>query len=264
MIIIRDYAALTDAWSITHHNTTVPTSTTNDPPQLEAIRKFGVTADSPQNTYSAGKPLDPHARQYFGKRLDYIFYRQPSRPPSFDDQQVPVLTCVECKVVLTETVPGYNFSFSDHFGLEATLEFPVPEDDGSLSQTAEGDSPSRSSLSQTQKNSALSSVSVTSTIQALTTCYRFSRHRSSRELAVFAICILVLVALVVGSAWLSASWVSSIFLVFTIFISWLATTLLYEGFLYGQWERNALMNVIEDLEIYRKAIETQSGTSRRW
>jgi len=37
-----------------------------------------------------------------------------------------------------------------------------------------------------------------------------------------------------------------------VVIAWLATTMLYEGFIFGHWECNALMNVIEELEIHKK------------
>jgi sphingomyelin phosphodiesterase 2 len=50
----------------------------------------------------------------------------------------------------------------------------------------------------------------------------------------------------------------------TIFISWLATTMLYQGFVYGRWERNALMNAIEDMEIYRNVVESRAGLSSAW
>jgi len=37
--------------------------------------------------------------------------------------------------------------------------------------------------------------------------------------------------------------------------TWLGTTMAYIGFVYGRWEINALMNVIEELELYRKSVE---------
>jgi sphingomyelin phosphodiesterase 2 len=54
--------------------------------------------------------------------------------------------------------------------------------------------------------------------------------------------------MIIGTAWLSHPWITPIFILITMFMSWLATTMLYEGFIYGNWERNALMNIIEDLE----------------
>jgi hypothetical protein len=38
---------------------------------------FGVTSDSPLNTYSAGKHLGVHARVGQGECLDYIFFVTP-------------------------------------------------------------------------------------------------------------------------------------------------------------------------------------------
>ncbi|KAK0465447.1 inositol phosphophingolipids phospholipase C [Desarmillaria tabescens] len=207
MTIIRDHASLHDSWAVTHPS--LPSSSIIPPPH-EAITKFGVTADSPMNSYSAGKPLDP---------LDYIFYRQPVRPSS-----ILQLKCTDCKVVLTHKVPGTPHSFSDHFGLEATLEIQ-------------------------QEDAAPHWAHVIT----------FSRYRARRELYVFGLCLVILVAIVIGSSWLPHPWINPIFLVFTIFIAWLATTMLYEGFLYGQWECNALMNVVEELEIYKKGLEIRLG-----
>lgn len=221
------------------------------PSPLEAITQYGVTADSPLNSYSAGKPLDPHARKFWGKRLDYIFYRQPHGLYVTADQ--PVLKAVECKVVMMDKVPGFDFSFSDHFGLEATLEIQTPDEILSSGRT---------STSPAQSSSELSSASIATVIQALTACYQFSRIRGRKELRIFGLCLLLLLGIVVGTSWLPHGWINPIFAVLTIFISWLATTMLYEGFLYGNWECNALMNVIEELEIYRKGLEIQSGVRR--
>jgi sphingomyelin phosphodiesterase 2 len=67
------------------------------------------------------------------------------------------------------------------------------------------------------------------------------------------------VVIIVGSGFFPHAWISPIFVIVTIALSWLGTTMLYEGFLYSNWERNALMNVIEELEIYKNALEIQSG-----
>lgn len=249
MTIIRDHAALTDAWVASHP--TITTSSVDMTSPHEMIAHFGVTIDSPVNTYSAGKPLDSHARKFLGKRLDYIFYREPRRSPGPSHS---VLSCSSTRVVFTDKVPGQDFSFSDHFGLEATLDIHVPESDNA-------DSPN----SQLQPSSYFTPTHITTTIQALTTCYRFSRERSRRELIVFGLCIILLIALIISSAWLPRSWINPVFLLFTVFIAWLATTMFYEGFLYGSWELNALMNVIEELEIHRKYIDRLHGrTQGQW
>ncbi|KAL0951652.1 hypothetical protein HGRIS_008332 [Hohenbuehelia grisea] len=262
MTIIKDYASVSDAWSVTHPNNlsitppaqhlahphpNAPASPNTDAnpappsPALLAILKYGITADSPLNTYSSGKPLDSHAIQFAGKRLDYILYRQPtphSRAHIPDGARYKI-ECTHCRVALTETVPEYDFSYSDHFGLEATFNI-VPNDPEGFPEGA----------------STLSRGSVANTIQALTACWRLSAARSRKELTIFGLCILLLVAIAIGTAWLPHPWINSILIVFTVFIAWLGTTMLYEGFLYGNWERNALQNIIEELELHQKGLES--------
>ncbi|KAJ7161318.1 inositol phosphophingolipids phospholipase C [Mycena crocata] len=254
MALIREYADLSDSWAVAHPNN----PTISSPSAMDAVTLFGVTADSPLNSYSAGKPIGPYARKFLGKRLDYILYRQPIRPLTRPDDPLPVLKCIECTVVLTDKVPGRPFSYSDHFGLEATLEIQtgtqVPAD------LADPHNVWSSAGADAIAASELSADSLSTTMQALAACYRFSRQRARKELSLFALCIVILIGLAIGSSWLPHAWINPIFVLFTVFVSWLGTTMLYEGFLYGNWECNALMNVIEELEIYKNMLEIQAGT----
>ncbi len=59
MTVIRDHAGLTDAWVEAHPQ---PASSVSGLNAVQVLDTFGVTADSPLNSYSAGKPLDPTAR----------------------------------------------------------------------------------------------------------------------------------------------------------------------------------------------------------
>src|SRR6266567_4703435 len=90
MTVILEHADLQDSWTLTHPN--VDASLISTP--LEAVHQLGITADSPLNTYSAGKA---YAQGSWGKRLDYVLYRQPNRP----GQLVPQIKAVDSKVVLT-------------------------------------------------------------------------------------------------------------------------------------------------------------------
>ncbi|KAG5636599.1 hypothetical protein H0H81_007539 [Sphagnurus paluster] len=247
--LIREHAALSDSWLVTHPSEGSTTSVSVSTP-IDAVHKFGVTADSPLNSYSAGKPLDPHARKFWGKRLDYVFYRQPYRQNASPDTRFPVLKAIDCKVVMTGKVPGFDFSFSDHFALETTL---------AIQSSGEQDT-SQSSPAPTPPE--LSSASTATIIQALTSCYQFSRQRARKEMRIFYICLFLLLCITVGTPWLPHAWFNPIFFVLTIGLSWLATTMLYEGFLYGNWECNALMNVIEELEIHRKGLAFLADSRR--
>ena len=252
--VLHEHAELSDSWLVTHPNAGTSLSATTP---LDAIVKHGITADSPLNSYSAGKPLDAHASRFLGKRLDYILYRQPLRP----NELCPVITASECQVVMTKKVPGYDFSFSDHFGVEATLEIKEPDDEDR--HPSDWRTPSPPGPSSPVPPSELSGASTATVIQALTACYRFARQRARRELSIFGLCLLLLLAITISPAWLLRSWIDPVFFLLTIFLAWLATTMLYEGFLYGNWECNALMNVIEELEVYRKGLEIQFQRSNR-
>ncbi|KAI3622341.1 hypothetical protein WG66_015875 [Moniliophthora roreri] len=261
MALIREYTGVSDSWLVTHPYGN-PSPDTIPTPE-EAIEKYGMTADSPLCSWSAGKPLGGHALQYGGKRLDYCLYRPPM---SHSAENLPTLRATDCRVTLRHNVPGTNMSFSDHFALRATLEIVNYNAGAAEPTTPFGDTPPHHAHESSQDAwsdhlTDLSQESITTTIQALAGCYRFAKQRSQNELYIFGLCIFILVVIIVGSAFFPHPWINPIFILLTIALSWLGTTMLYEGFLYGNWERNALMNVIEELEIYKSALEIQSGSS---
>ncbi|KAI9056971.1 DNase I-like protein [Trametes sanguinea] len=267
MSIIRDHAGLTDAWAVTHPNTPDP-SPSSPPSPRDAIHIHGVTADSPLNSYSAGKPLEPLARKYQGKRLDYVFFRQPSSPLA--SARTPLLRPVDTRVVLTERVPGSEFSFSDHFGLEATFEIVAPHGEDLTDSSnvhvpapaplTRGSSYALASQANPEPAPQVRDVSpdaITQALASLTARYRYAQAQGRNQLTIFVVCIALLLAVIIGSAWFPRSWINPIFMVVTIALAWLATTMLYIGFVYGNWEVNALTNIIEELELYRSMLEEQ-------
>lgn len=275
MAVIKDHSGLRDAWADTHPD--VPAIFPPSMTSLEALHTFGVTADSPVNTYSAGKPLDGYAKQFMGKRLDYVLYRPPVH--SLRSSKTPVLEPTQSDVVFTERVPGKSYSFSDHFGLEATFSIRLPEGQpGDVTDPSdiEVPAPAPNTITNNRPPGAkfgisqqvaaapnlqanpppgLSDTSITTLIQALTISYRHSRSSSRANLVVFFVCLAVIVGLTVSSAWLPYSWINPIFLFVTTVLAWLATTMLYVGFLYGNYEANTLDNIIEELELYRGTLE---------
>ncbi|KAI0715005.1 Endonuclease/exonuclease/phosphatase [Earliella scabrosa] len=269
MDIIRDHAGLTDAWVTTHPDVPEPDAA-NPPTPHDAILLHGITADSPLNTYSAGKPLEPLARKFQGKRLDYVFYRQANRPSV--GARAPILRPVETRVVMTELVPGYGYSFSDHFGLEASFVIEAPQG-GDPTDPANVDLPDPSTLrrsaitvssqSNAQPASArdVSPENISLALISLTARYRFAQSEGRFQLTVFLGCLAVLLAIIVASAWFPY-WINPVFTLLTIALAWLATTMLYIGFVFGNWEVNALTNIIEELELYRGALQEQQGSRR--
>ncbi|CAE7117612.1 unnamed protein product [Rhizoctonia solani] len=120
---IRSHAKVQDAWWATHNLSSPAVPIVFPIPKdgaatsaLAAIHEHGVTADSPLNSWSAGKPLDAVARRHLGKRLDYVLYRGPDARAEYE------LVASEAKVVMTERMADLGVSLSDHFAVEVVLE----------------------------------------------------------------------------------------------------------------------------------------------
>ncbi|KAE8240098.1 hypothetical protein A4X13_0g7939 [Tilletia indica] len=158
--VLRDVGGLQDAFLASHpslpaHAVSLPPSATHSgpPDPHRALVELGVTCDSPLNTWTAGKALDPRARAGAGKRLDYVLWRGPNDPlsrpfglmgsgpgingggeggsggPVHHDPRGR-LRCSQSSVVFTERLTHRpDISFSDHFGVAATFTIV---DDGVL------------------------------------------------------------------------------------------------------------------------------------
>lgn len=240
MEIMREHASLVDAWATFHASSLAPPASAT--PQ-DALIHHGITADSPMNSYSSLKPLEPYALAHAGKRLDYVMYRAPARLPHGE----PRLSCTAVRVCFTERVPGRGHSYSDHFGVEATLAI------------VQGDVTPGEDLA---KGTGLSSEAITTTLQALMAAYRISAHRSRRELSVFAMSVTLAVGFIIAAPFLRSGW-ASLGTLGAVACGWLGTTMLYEGFLYGNWERNALRNGIEEMEIFRRGLAAGADARTR-
>lgn len=245
MNIIRSHAGLSDSWSVSHSHIPPPTGMVSP---LDGVEKYGVTADSPLNSYrDSGPSGSTIVRMFQGKRLDYILFRPPSRIS--DNPDAFRLSCSNSKVIFTDSIPGNVCSYSDHFGVEATLIIIAPKAQEDVA--SENIAPEDIEAPWADTPSEMSSGTISEVLGALQTSYRISQYRSRRELTVFSLGILLLLSLIIGSAWVSSPWVNPIFVLFTVFIAWLTTTMLYEGFIFGNWERKALQNVVEELEIHK-------------
>lgn len=259
MTVIRDHASLSDAWEVTHPPSPTSVTSISMPSSSQAIETLGVTADSPLNSYSAGKHLDAQAIAWQGKRLDYILFRDPA-PPRSPVAQLPSLVATSARVLLTEPVPGSPFSYSDHFGVSATLQIKYPDHarDPTTSSMAQNQPmatiPALSAPAPVQKSARLAAADASAVLGALTTCYRYSRTRAKRHLSLFGLSVGTLIFLAATASWFPIGATPFVILGSAV-ATWLGTTMLYVGFVYGRWEVNALMNVIEELELYRKSVE---------
>lgn len=108
---------MADSWLEVHEPdmaTTLGQFERNQLTASECIQLFGITCDSPLNTWT--KHLlkqQPYAKD-IGDRLDYIFYRKS-----------PEIACQESKVVMDKYIQHTEYSFSDHFAVESVFKISV-------------------------------------------------------------------------------------------------------------------------------------------
>lgn len=240
MSILRHVGQLQDAYLATHpslppHSTSLPghdSARGASPDPQRCIDELGVTCDSPLNTWTAGKKLDPRALAGAGKRLDYVFYRGPCHPDSLQGSTAGAsirLKPVNCRVVFTELIPGSNMSYTDHFGLEAGFEI-LP--------------PSEPSHSPAKVSTALASKSVAQTLTTamtvLSSYLQVSRNTQRSHILGFSACVTLALALAVFTPFVGYrgySFWAAIAVVLATAAGWGGTTLLYSAVVWGEWEK---------------------------
>lgn len=268
MQLMIAHANLTDAWAATHPQPPFSPPRRNEiGAAVRAIDLWGMTADSPLNSWSRGKPLAGIARKWLGKRLDYILFRSPK------PHEGPHLDVQETKVVFTEMVPGHDFSYSDHFGLEAVFAIKRAEQTGSslsvihnppaINSVIGGFPPDRTTSGIEERMvrgaTGMSGEALLTAVGALTHEYRLSQARAKTQLAYFYIAVIVLVLVFAGSPYITCkSWVAPISATLAALATWAGTTFLYNGFIFGNWERNTLTNIIEEMETLKDTVERRS------
>lgn len=232
-----------------------------------AIKDEGITCDSMVNTFTAGKNPNDRGTKGFGKRLDYILFRSAAKRkrrrgsaplddgtggtegpggtataldgPEWEDDGV--ITCDDCHVTLTDPIPILGFSYSDHFALEATFTVsPSPQP-----------SPYRAKSTSISAGPSIAVQHLTTALSALSTSYRESSRRSTSHLTIFVICLLLIPGLSVAASFQPLSFLNWIFTLLSIGVGALGATMLYVGWVAGRWERNALRELSEEIEVER-------------
>ncbi|EJD53002.1 DNase I-like protein [Auricularia subglabra TFB-10046 SS5] len=264
MRLLREHACLMDSWEAarTYNTEKLPTSplasfvpgegthvtssalarVTNEvdrPPVTaqEALHTRGVTADSPLNTWSAGKTLSEVAKRDFGKRLDYVLYRAPRGQ----------LRCVQAEVIFTEPVPGQIYSYSDHFGLDVTL---VAQPCIDIEQQERAVYDGEATMSEDTFENVLDAIRVAGPR---------ADQNGRRLLLYLGVSLVVLLALLSAPFWsprIDSQWgqraLAFAGILLTAVVTWFGTTALYVGFIYHNWEGRALRRVIEEMELWRE------------
>ena len=261
MKVMLSHGNLVDTWAASH-----PPPPASPPNKLdssgrqtaaerEAQETLGLTVDTPSNSWSAGKKLDDYARRWLGKRLDYILYHSHLQSHSQNTRGC-VLSVQNTAVVLAERVPGHDFSYSDHFGLEATFSV-VSILKAPLSDWPKGMGPVLSLLPPEDLLTAVDAL-----FQSLLDSYsRTRRHKAYLLFGFFAPVLAVLIPTRVSPGSIPWEWNSILIAVITAMAAIGGTMSLYFGIIYGIRERSRLTNIIEEMECARRGqqVEQQLG-----
>lgn len=183
----------------------------------------GLSCDCPSNTWTKGKPLDDQAVKHGGKRLDYVLYRAA-------DAQPLRWQCTQHELAFTERIEGMDVSYSDHYGVLATLTL------GTAGAQPGAPPPS--------------AEVATLAVSVLKEAFRQACAAQRTQLGFFVVMLAVATVLVVGnacaSAWLhggdsvAPSIISSIML---LVVTWAGTTALYSGVVWGEWNKRTWMTL---------------------
>ncbi|PWY99540.1 hypothetical protein BCV70DRAFT_201102 [Testicularia cyperi] len=255
------------------------TSTLPGRPDPErAIAHLGVTCDSPLNTWTAGKNLDPRATRAAGKRLDYILYRGPALDHDPSTQLAYTASATtsrgrlapsESNVVFTDKVPGLGCSYSDHFGLETTFDILDSPAAPCLPRGAgAGAGISRSNHASTTTATSDSAVAnsnhshtLRSAAHALAGGHVRARSTQTSHFYLFALALVLALALLVASIFQPLGAVNPVFILLAVVAGWAGTTMLYSALVWGEWEKRTLRTVIEMIEMELDQVRTLAGKS---
>ncbi|KAN0064749.1 phospholipase C type enzyme [Thecaphora frezii] len=245
--VVREVGGLRDAFQ--HRAEPVATAGGGGVPATHAHRalvQHGVTCDSPLNTWTKGKKPDARTRRDAGKRLDYIWFREPERPRQGEGR----LECRECNVVLTDPCPGLQVSVSDHFGVEAL--FDILED-----------SPSSSSSCSHGASAAETEGKIRETLgvalKALSRGFARSRETQRNHVAMFAAAVTLALGMVAVNAVVQQGGVRAVATLVAVAAGWAGTTMLYSAVVWAEWEKRTLRTVMQTMEMEMKRASTNRG-----
>lgn len=237
---IKEHTGIIDSWEAIHGSAR-RASRKIDP--HSAILYSGVTVDSPQNTFTKAHKLDDNALLEFGKRFDYVLFRGP-----IGQSYRYKLKCTHARVVFTEPVPDRPFSYSKHFGVEATLTI----------------SPPHVSTPDLETSLEYTGVPSTQIARQLLECRDEASKTAKLEVWTAYLCLFIVVGLCASAAWLPRHWLHPIYTLLSASFAVLGITMFLSGSLFGRWEYRALTSVIEELEHYRRDGTTVWADDTRW
>lgn len=245
MRTIKEHAGLIDCWEAVH-GPMRRASRKIDP--HSAIACSGVTIDSPQNTFTKPNRLDDNARLEYGKRFDYVLFRGP-----IGQAYRPRLANSHARVVFTELVPDRGFSYSTHFGVEATFTISPPPSHYQYHRTPDP-----------ELERFFTGAPPADVARQVLECRAEAGKTARLERWTAGLCAAIVLGLASSAAWLPRHWLHPLWTLFSAGFAVLGLTLFFSGFLYGKWEDRVLTSVVEELEYYKAETPATRMDDARW
>lgn len=232
---------MTDSWLEMHQDNIKNTLTQFEQYELnasECIQGFGITCDSPHNSWTK-RILKQHPfAKDIGDRLDYIFYRRTNE-----------LCCIKSKVIMEEYIPHTQWSYSDHFAVHSLFALNNPPKEVITPTAIELNRPDLTHLQE-------------STLQGIIALIQSDLTKSSQSskwlmiifvlsLVLILICFILQIVLAYTSYDKGQLVVALIFLfLFAVVFSIVGTVSLVVGFVYGEKEQRSLKQYLKDIQYY--------------
>lgn len=257
--LLRQVGGLADVYLATHPDVAEMAVTlsvaegeaaTTLPDPQRGIAELGVTCDSPLNSWTAGKQLDPRACRGAGKRLDYIYYTPPrvggdvwartAVPAACAAASLGQLTPLSCNVAFTDLIPMHNVSYTDHFGVEAVFATaPARQcaDPTALYGETRADTGNATLADAAEGRTARAIECLNASVAALVRGLQQAERNQRFWLAAFLAVLLFAVGLCIGSGFQPQRGVGAVFAFLAVAAGFAGTTMLYTGLIWGEWEK---------------------------
>ncbi|KNZ53888.1 hypothetical protein VP01_310g11 [Puccinia sorghi] len=254
--LLQSYGQLRDSWTASHPQG-LPTLSTDEASYRTAIQEEGITCDSLINTFTASKSAANRGAKGYGKRLDYILYRPAARRLSrrdrlgrcqtewVDDQNI---ICDHCQVVLTDPIPVFGYSYSDHFAVEACFTVHPSQSTKLEADDENEEGRDGKSSGKTVVAPKLTTEQLTHCMSALMVKYRSSERSTHIQLSLFLVCLVLVPGVSVAASFQPLKYLNWIFTLLSVLIGGFGITMLYSGFLAGAWERSAIQEVADQVD----------------
>ncbi|KAI7900348.1 Endonuclease/exonuclease/phosphatase [Cokeromyces recurvatus] len=248
--ILKNHGFMTDSWLEIHKDemaNSLKRLENNELTDSECIQLFGITCDSPLNTWTKHFLKQQAHVKEMGDRLDYIFYRH-----------TPKISCIESRVALEGYITHTEMSYSDHFAVHSLFKIKgdvaVTDDDAALVLLA---------------NPCFTKL-LPETLQTMLILLEKDLIKAKRTantiLNFFLLSVFIILGLFITQIIIiyyhQTLFMNAIYSLLLILFSIIATVCLVVGFVFGKMEQRSLRQYITDMEVCLKNQEDHTLTSK--